>query len=106
MIKTNPGLGEREVDCPNPIFIDRKLLLTFEHCTNSSQEQKDKSTGTLERMLTHLFCLIKPKGYLHQRDLTGKQGFNCLSCIPLFAVNEGIGSRSKQDIMRRSCFVL
>src|SRR6266566_3736025 len=106
MIKTYLGPSEREVDCPDPIFIDRKPLLTFQHCTNCSQEQKDKAARTLERMLTHLFCLIKPERQLYQRGLAGKQGFNCLGRVPLFAVNEGICSRSKQDIMRRGCSVV
>src|SRR5437764_6400415 len=105
MIKTYFGQSKREVDCPDTIFIDRKSLLTFQHCTNSSQEEKDKAARTLERMLTHLFCLIKPKRQLYQSGLTGKLGFNCLSSVPLFAVNEGICPRSKQDVMRRGCSV-
>src|SRR5258708_1304577 len=106
MIKTYLGPSEREIDCPDTIFKDREYPLTFKHCTNCSQEQKDKAARTLERVLTHLFCLIKPQGHLYQCGLTGKQGFNCLGRGPLFAVNEGICPRSKQDIMRRGCSVL
>src|SRR6266480_3915237 len=99
MIKTNLGLRKKKVDGPDPIFIDRERLLTFEHGANRSQEQKDKATRTLQRMLAHLFCLTKPQGNLYQVRSTGKQGFNGLSSILLFAVNKGIRPSSKQDIM-------
>src|SRR6266566_1385747 len=106
MIKTYLGPSKGEVDCPDTIFINRKPLLSFKHCTNCSQEQKDKTARTLKRMLTHFFCFVKPERQLYQSNTTGKQGFNCLSSIPLFAVDIGICPCSKQDIMRRGYSVL